>query len=76
MADWKGAEVFCRTWPSFLAGGLDANNVTAAIRAVRPLGVDVAGGVEKQPGKKDRRKMELFIRNAKSVLPDAEENRS
>jgi len=76
IANWTNAAGFCRARPSFLAGGLDPNNVRAAIRAVRPLGVDVAGGIEKRPGKKDRTKLETFIRNAKSVPPDAEEDRS
>lgn len=76
VADWTSAAAFCRARPSFLAGGLDENNVQAAIRAVRPIGVDVAGGVETRPGKKDLKKMESFIRNAKNVPPDAEENQS
>jgi len=76
VADWTSAAAFCRTRPSFLAGGLDERNVQAAILSVRPIGVDVAGGIETRPGKKDLKKMESFIRNAKSVPPDTEENRS
>lgn len=48
-----------------LAGGLNADNVADAIRAVRPLAVDVASGVESSPGRKDPEKVERFIANAR-----------
>ena len=50
-----------------LAGGLTPSNVTAAIRAVRPVAVDVASGVEAYPGRKDHGKLEAFIRAAKAA---------
>lgn len=50
-----------------LAGGLDAGNVTAAIRRVRPWGVDVATGVESRPGRKDPAKLRAFLEAAKSA---------
>jgi phosphoribosylanthranilate isomerase len=48
-----------------LAGGLNPENVAAAIRAVRPAAVDVASGVERAPGLKDPEKVERFIANAR-----------
>jgi phosphoribosylanthranilate isomerase len=48
-----------------LAGGLDADNVAAAIVAVKPYGVDVAGGVEREPGVKDWIKVAAFVKEAK-----------
>lgn len=51
----------------YLAGGLNAANVRAAIQKVKPYAVDVASGVESSPRKKDATKLEAFIRNAKSA---------
>lgn len=50
--------------PWILAGGLTAANVAAAIRLTRPNGVDVAGGVEISPGRKDAAKVKSFIKSA------------
>lgn len=51
--------------PLILAGGLTPENVSEAIRIVKPYGVDVAGGVETSPGRKDRWKMMQFIANVR-----------
>lgn len=44
-----------------LAGGLRPENVVEAIRAVHPWGVDVASGVESEPGRKDVRRVRRFV---------------
>jgi len=44
-----------------LAGGLNAENVGAAIAEVRPYAVDVSSGVEDAPGVKSATKMKLFV---------------
>ncbi|WP_444930298.1 phosphoribosylanthranilate isomerase [Microbulbifer sp. SSSA002] len=48
-----------------LAGGLTPNNVITAVEIARPHGVDVSGGVELEPGRKDRQKVFEFISAAK-----------
>ncbi len=57
--------------PLVLSGGLTAVNVGEAIERVRPWGVDVASGVEAQPGRKDPVKLEAFFAAVKE--PAAEE---
>lgn len=39
--------------PVLIAGGLNPDNVRAAIAAARPYGIDIASGVESAPGVKD-----------------------
>ena len=53
--------------PMILAGGLTPENVSHAVRAVRPYGVDVSTGVELQLGIKDAAKITQFVRKAKEV---------
>ena len=56
--DWGLANSIVR--PYFLAGGLDADNVADAVRALRPFAVDVSSGIETD-GLKDKAKMAAFI---------------
>jgi phosphoribosylanthranilate isomerase len=53
--------------PIVLSGGLDAGNVEAAVRAVRPWAVDVSSGVELAKGIKDAAKIEAFMNGVRNA---------
>jgi phosphoribosylanthranilate isomerase len=63
--DWVVARRAAQSHRIILAGGLQVENVAAAIRLVRPYGVDVASGVEAKPGKKDHNLMREFIQEVR-----------
>ena len=65
--DWKLAEGAPPGLRLMLAGGLTHENVAEAIAQARPWGVDVATGVESEPGRKDPRKLRAFIAAAKGA---------
>jgi phosphoribosylanthranilate isomerase len=53
--------------PAIVAGGLRAENVAAAIEVAHPYAVDVASGVEAEPGRKDHAAMTAFFEAARQV---------
>jgi phosphoribosylanthranilate isomerase len=62
--DWNLASGFVVNHPDrrlILAGGLNPENVAAAVRQVHSHAVDVASGVESAPGQKDPVKVAAFI---------------
>lgn len=54
--------------PLLLSGGLTPENVADAIATVGPWGVDVASGVESEPGVKDPQKLAAFLEAAHSAV--------
>jgi phosphoribosylanthranilate isomerase len=70
-ADWLAAaelrERLADT-PLILAGGLIAENVAAAVKAVQPYGVDTASGVESSPGVKDHALVQKFVAASREAL--------
>ena len=52
--------------PTFLAGGLNPENVKEAITIAEPYGVDVNSGCKNELGIKDAEKVKKFVYNAKN----------
>jgi len=58
--DWQAIGGLPGWAPTFVAGGLDPENVSACIAALHPYGVDVSSGVETAPGIKDHSLIRAF----------------
>ncbi|HWS86962.1 MAG TPA: phosphoribosylanthranilate isomerase [Pyrinomonadaceae bacterium] len=66
--DWTLAGLTRERVPRlFLAGGLNPDNVAAAVAAVRPYAVDVCSGVETAPGRKSPELMRRFVEQVRTV---------
>jgi phosphoribosylanthranilate isomerase len=63
--DWRVMQGFTSNVPFFLSGGLDPENVAAALAITGAPGVDVSSGVERAPGEKDIDRIRAFIRAAR-----------
>ena len=66
--DWCLARGWQAPCPWLLAGGLDPDNVVAAIRESGAMAVDVSSGVERQPGVKDPALVAAFIARARGAV--------
>jgi phosphoribosylanthranilate isomerase len=65
--EWQLASEHPRDRPLVLSGGLVPSNVRDAIAAVRPFAVDVASGVECEPGVKDHARMTAFAQAVRAT---------
>jgi phosphoribosylanthranilate isomerase len=65
--DWGLLKALDPELSFMLSGGLTPDSVAAAIKATRPMGVDVSSGVEKAPGVKDAGLIRAFIEKAREA---------
>lgn len=70
--DWRLAEGVSDPARLVVSGGLTPDNVGDAIAHLRPMGVDVASGVESSPGRKDPRLVRAFVVAARQAAADLE----
>lgn len=67
--DWPLVTAIARRRRVIVSGGLGPDNVAAAIASVRPFGVDVRSGVERN-GVKDRSLMRAFVRAVRETTEE------
>ncbi len=65
--DWRLGEGVADPFHLIVSGGLRPDNVAQAISHLHPFGVDVASGVEAEPGRKDPNKVREFVVNARAA---------
>jgi phosphoribosylanthranilate isomerase len=65
--DWRLLKALDPALGFMLSGGLTPETVGAAIKQVRPMGVDVSSGVETAPGEKDAGLIRAFIETARAA---------
>jgi phosphoribosylanthranilate isomerase len=70
--DWELLAARRSAIPLILAGGLRPDNVAEAIAVTRPFAVDVASGVEAEPGVKDQALMAELVERARAASADPE----
>ncbi len=62
--DWKKIKGLQLDRPWLVSGGLNPKNVKTMLKILKPYGVDASSGLESAPGKKSKKLMKEFIRNA------------
>jgi phosphoribosylanthranilate isomerase len=67
--DWTLAAERRTDIPLILSGGLTPDNVAEAISVAHPFAVDVASGVEAEPGRKDPGKLSRLFESVRESAP-------
>lgn len=66
-ADWQTAAILARRSLLIIGGGLNPSIVGHAVETVKPIGVDVSSGVERDAGVKDAILIREFVTVARSA---------
>lgn len=74
--DWHLLDALDPALAYMLSGGLDPDNVAAALALTRPAGIDVSSGVESSPGIKDPDRIQAFIAAIRGHRPIADQGRT
>lgn len=65
--NWDIAKEWVNQYQMFIAGGIDASNITQVIETLHPFAVDLASGVEESPGVKDFDKLAALFDAYQSI---------
>ncbi len=57
-----------------LAGGISTDNIDKVYKEIKPMAVDLSSSLEKIPGKKDHKKIELFFNKIKKLREQNADN--
>ncbi len=71
--NWRLARDLSDEYPLFLAGGIDAENVTRAVDTMRPFAVDLSSSLESVPGQKSFEKIDAFMDAFRAVQQEMED---
>lgn len=67
QADWGTAALLARRSLLIIGGGLAPSTVSRAVETVKPIGVDVSSGVEREAGVKDAALIREFVSAARAA---------
>jgi len=65
--DWNIMKSLETDKPWFLSGGININNIKQILKDIKPFGIDLSSGVEKELGIKDNRIINNFIKELKDA---------
>ena len=76
LVDWDQAAAVIGqiSKPVFLAGGINPDNVAAALKTVRPYGIDLCSGVEAVKGRKDPDKVRRLVDEFQTAVTEIKES--
>ena len=68
--NWRLARDVTSTYPTFLAGGINAGNVRRAVETMQPFAIDLSSSLEDAPGEKSFAKIDDFLDVFRDVRKD------